>query len=125
MKYVLISHGDFASGALNASQMIVGELEEVIALGMKDDVHLFEEELDKTLSGEEAVIFADIVGGHPFNTAYKIGFENKANKQVIVAGFNMPLLIEASLKMNVQSIEEITEWLEAQNCDSIKVVKNW
>lgn len=122
MKLVVVSHGDFAQGAYDSLKMICGEVDlEVIS--MKDDIEEFETKINN-LSNEELIIFADIPGGHPFNTAYKYILNNN-EKQIVLGGFNLPLLIETSIQSNFKNIDELYSDLKINDIQSIVVAKNW
>lgn len=123
MKIVIVSHGSFASGALESVKMICGEGLDVKVIGMYEDIKKFEEEVH-SLSDEEVAFFADIPGGHPFNTVYK-KMLNVASKQILIGGFNMPCLIETVVQSNFKTIDEMYDDLKQIEMQSIVVVNNW
>lgn len=123
MKIVIVSHGSFASGAVESVRMICGDQLNVDVIGMYEDIVQFESEV-KALADEEIVFFADIPGGHPFNTVYKQILNNQS-KQVLIGGFNLPCLIEAVVQSNFKAIDQMYEDLKQIEMQSIVVAKNW
>lgn len=122
MKIIIVSHGRFAAGAKESMEMICGESDATV-IGMDDNIQIFENEVSK-LVDEEMIIFADIPGGHPFNTVYK-QILSKQSKQLLVGGFNLPLLIETNVQANFKNIEELYEELNKNDISSIVIAKNW
>lgn len=94
---ILISHGGFAQGILEAAQMIFGDAtEQVFALGLQPDEHseTFCARLEQTIqqadTGNGVVILADLLGGTPCNQA-----ANFASDSVqILTGVNLVMLLE-------------------------------
>ncbi len=122
MKLIIVSHGDFAQGAYDSLKMICGEVD-IKVIGMKEDIEQFESEINN-LCDEVSIIFADIPGGHPFNTAYKYILNNN-EKQIVLGGFNLPLLIETCVQSNFKNIDELYKDLKINDIPSIVVAKNW
>lgn len=115
---VLGSHGYYAKEALNSVQMIIGEqdntgyfslLESMDLSSTIEEANAVFDSLDKS----QGVLFlTDIVGGTPNNVANVIMKRNSNVK--VVAGFNLPLLIEIFLNRDkgladlIVHIEEVT-----------------
>ncbi len=123
MKIVIVSHGSFANGALESVKMICGDNVDTQVIGMYEDINEFER-LVSILDDEQIIFFADIPGGHPFNTVYKQILNNKM-KQVLIGGFNLPCLIETVIQSNFKTIEEVYEDLKRIEMQSFVVTKNW
>ncbi len=123
MKIVIVSHGSFASGALESAKMICGDEIDVQVIGMYDEINRFEEDV-MALTDEQTVFFADIPGGHPFNTVYKQQLNNES-KQILIGGFNLPCLIETIVQSNFKTIDEVYSDLKQIEMQSIVVAKNW
>ncbi len=122
MKLVIVSHGNFAQGAYESLEMICGA-SDIKVIGMTDDVEGFEATI-ADLGNDEMVVFADIPGGHPFNTVYK-HILNNDQKQLLVGGFNLPILIETNVQSNFKNIEELYDELKVNDISSIVIAKNW
>ena len=83
---VLISHGAFAQGLLNAASMLYGS-EQCSALGLEpaDSPEEFQERLEKAVNeadmGDGVFILADLYGGTPCNRAVIMLAENAASRR--------------------------------------------
>lgn len=97
---IIASHGDFAKGILMSGSMIFGEQENVEVVtflpneGPDDLDKHFQEALAKFNNDDQVLFLVDLWGGSPFNRASLIQKQNQ-EKMAIVAGLNLPMLIEA------------------------------
>lgn len=97
---IIASHGDFAKGILMSGSMIFGEQENVEVVtflpneGPDDLDKHFQEALAKFNNDDQVLFLVDLWGGSPFNRASLIQKQNP-EKMAIVAGLNLPMLIEA------------------------------
>ena len=124
---VLASHGEFAKGILQSSTMIFGEQENVKAVvlmpsegpddfkaKMKDAIASFD-------SQDQVLILVDLWGGTPFNVA-NVLFEEHSDKWSIVAGLNLPMLIEAyGARLSMESAHEIAAYILKSAKEGVKV----
>ncbi len=99
---ILISHGQMSKGVLHSSEMIFGKQEDVVAVSLNpdegpDDFRKKLEEAITSLGNAEKILFlADLWGGTPFNqTSNLINEREKGDDWVIIAGMNLPMVIEA------------------------------
>ena len=98
---IIASHGEFAAGIKQSGSMIFGEQEKVEAVvfmpseGPEDLQRKLQEAIAKVES-EEILFLVDLWGGSPFNQANKL-FEEAPEKRAIVAGLNLPMLIEIAM----------------------------
>jgi PTS system mannose-specific IIA component len=91
---LLISHGPFCEGLLNSLQMITGPQNNIADLSLKEgeSPDTYRDMLEKKISEsqDECLIFCDLKGGTPYNTAgslkQKYDFE-------LITGMNLPMLI--------------------------------
>lgn len=96
---VIASHGGFATGILQSSQMIFGEQPDVAAVTLQpeqgpDDIRRQMEDAIAGFESQEEVLFlADLWGGTPFNQANNLVSTHE--KWAIVAGMNLPMLLQA------------------------------
>jgi fructoselysine and glucoselysine-specific PTS system IIA component len=110
-KFLIATHGALAQGMLSSLHIIIGVTENIELLpAYLDESKPLEEELDRlfgTLAeGEEWVVFSDLLGGSVTNKLVQA----TAGKPVhIVAGFNLPLVIEVVLSDPETPIDEILE----------------
>lgn len=109
------SHGNYAKEALKSAEMVIGEqkntayftLTEMMDLSMTIEVaEVAYQSLDKETG---TLILTDIVGGTPTNVATVL--KKKGKNISLLAGFNMPLLLEALLNRE-QELEELVVYLK-------------
>ncbi len=103
-KFLIATHGAFAGGILSSLELIAGLPENVFVLqAYLDGNRSIEEELGKIIDPgnreEEWIVFSDLLGGSITNQLLRhVMGSPAANDNVhIVAGFNLPLLIEIVL----------------------------
>ena len=118
---VIASHGGFATGILQSSQMIFGEQPEVAAVTLQpeqgpDDIRKQMEDAIAGFESQEEVLFlADLWGGTPFNQANNL--VSKHEKWAIVAGMNLPMLLQA---FDVRTTEETAHEVARQIVEEAK-----
>ena len=72
---VLVTHGDFAKGLIESSEMLVGKSEGLsyVTLEPSDDFSAFKQKIEneiKAVDGSDGVLLlADLLGGSPYNAA--------------------------------------------------------
>lgn len=102
-KFLIVSHGALASGFQSALELITGANGDVVVLQayLEENVPV-EEELSRLLRGagaaEEWVVFTDLLGGSVTNQVLRVVAELPGRDMIhIVAGVNLPLVIEVVL----------------------------
>ena len=110
---ILASHGEFAEGILQSGSMIFGEQENVKAVTLMpsegpDDIKAKMEAAIATFDDQNEVLFlVDLWGGTPFNQANSL-FEAHKDTWAIVAGMNLPMVIEAyASRFSMEKAQEI------------------
>jgi len=110
---ILASHGEFAKGILQSGTMIFGEQENVQSVTLMpsenpDDVKAKMKSAIASFDNQDEVLFlVDLWGGTPFNQASSL-FEEHKDKWAIVAGMNLPMVIEAyASRSSMESAQEI------------------
>ena len=94
------THGAFATGIVQSCEMIFGKRENLRAVTLvpgegPDDVVAKYEKAIKELGNPDRILFLnDLLGGSPYNAACRIVALNE--NYGIVAGVNLPMLIEMS-----------------------------
>ena len=123
---IIASHGHFAEGILESSQMIIGEQEDVRAVVLlpsegPDDLKKKLEDAVASLSDQEEVLFlVDLWGGTPFNQASAL-VEEKKDKWAIVAGLNLAMVVGAiSEKMTDASAHDMAKAILKDSRESIR-----
>lgn len=110
---ILASHGEFAEGILQSGAMIFGEQENVKAITLMpsegpEDVKAKMQTAIASFDDQDEVLFlVDLWGGTPFNQANSL-YEEHKDKWAIVAGLNLPMVIEAyASRLSMTSAQEI------------------
>ncbi|OTQ73762.1 PTS mannose transporter subunit IIAB [Gilliamella sp. N-G2] len=109
---ILATHGEFAEGILQSGTMIFGEQENVkaVTLHPSDSPESLKERMlaaIATFDNQNEVLFlVDLWGGTPFNQANTLC--GKHPNWAIVAGLNLPMLIEAySSRLSMDSAKQV------------------
>lgn len=98
---LLISHGFLAKEMKGSLNMICGDVSNVftIALEPNEGIQEFSVKLKNTLhsleSYDEILVFADLYGGSPCNTALKFFIED--DKYQLISGMNVSMVLTAVL----------------------------
>ena len=124
---ILASHGEFAKGILQSGSMIFGEQENVKAVTLMpsegpDDIRAKMKEAIASFDNQDEVLFlVDLWGGTPFNQADSLVEEHK-DKWAIVAGMNLPMVIEAyASRFSMESAQEIAANILKSAREGVKV----
>ena len=124
---IIASHGEFAKGILQSGSMIFGEQEDVKAVTLMpsegpDDIRAKLKEAVASFSNQDEVLFlVDLWGGTPFNQVNNL-FEEHKDKWAIVAGLNLPMLIEAyASRLSMESAQEIAAHIIETAKEGVKV----
>jgi fructoselysine and glucoselysine-specific PTS system IIA component len=107
-KFLIISHGRFASGIKSSVELIAGEQENLAAIdayadGNKSIDHELEAAFSDAGPEDEFIVFTDILGGSVTNQVVR--FSGLRNTHVI-SGMNLPLLLEVLLADPAEALEE-------------------
>lgn len=124
---ILASHGEFAKGILQSGSMIFGEQQNVKAVTLMpsegpDDLKVKLKDAIASFDNQDEVLFlVDLWGGTPFNQANAL-FEEHKDKWAIVAGLNLPMLIEAyGARLSMESAHEIAGYILNSAKEGVKV----
>ena len=124
---ILASHGEFASGILQSASMIFGEQENVAAVtlmpseGPEDIKKKMQDAVQGFDNQDEVPFLVDLWGGTPFNQANSLFEEHKEN-WAIVAGMNLPMVIEAyASRFSMESAQEIATHILGTAKEGVKV----
>ena len=110
-KFLIATHGTFAQGAKSSLDIIAGAQDNVyLVQAYLDDINSVEMELDVLLKGspatEEWVVFTDLLGGSVTNQLARYATTGNVH---IIAGFNLPLLLEMILADTDIPVDAIVE----------------
>lgn len=124
---ILASHGEFAEGILQSGAMIFGEQENVKAITLMpsegpEDVKAKMQTAIASFDDQDEVLFlVDLWGGTPFNQASSL-FEEHKDNWAIVAGLNLPMVIEAyASRLSMTSAQEIAAHIIETAKEGVKV----
>lgn len=125
---ILASHGGFADGIYQSGEMIFGKQENVAHVILKpdegpDDVRAKMEKAIESFDNQDEILFlVDLWGGTPFNQANNLVEQHK-DKWAIVAGMNLPMVIEAyASRFSMESAHEIAAHIIETAKDGVKVM---
>ena len=110
-KFLLATHGAFASGIKSSLEMITGENENVHIIGAYTEGNKpIESELNNILAGcqpgDELIIFTDIAGGSITSEILRL---TRMENVYVIAGMNLPLLLDIVLADPEIPADEIIE----------------
>lgn len=124
---ILASHGEFAEGILQSSQMIFGEQEQLVTAtlmpneGPEDLKAKYDAALESFGEDAEVLFLVDLWGGSPFNQANLI-HEEIPERSAIVAGMNLPMLLEAlGSRMGMETAHEVASHIVSKDVNGIRV----
>lgn len=112
---VLVSHGAFAEGLLDAANMLYGA-DQCFALSLNpaDNPDDFQDKLEKMVNkadtGDGVFILADIMGGTPCNRAMTLISKgiSQGKKYHLLAGASIPMLISLlDNRLSASSFDEL------------------
>ncbi|ASR41569.1 mannose/fructose/sorbose PTS transporter subunit IIB [Ligilactobacillus agilis] len=125
---ILASHGGFADGIYQSGEMIFGQQENVAHVILKpdegpDDIRAKMEKAIASFDDDEEVLFlVDLWGGTPFNQANNLVEQHK-DKWAIVAGMNLPMVIEAyASRFSMNTAHEIAAHIIETAKEGVKVM---
>jgi mannose PTS system EIIA component len=111
---VLISHGRFAEGLLDAAEMIVGEMENVVCIGLEpmDDIDLLVERIQEAVNavdiGDGALLMVDLFGASPFNASGRLALAQQ-DRLELITGMNLPMLVELLVQREGLSLKQASQ----------------
>ncbi len=123
---IIATHANLAQGLVNAAEMILGPLPEVVALSIDqedgpDEIHqaftTAFAELD--LAGAGVLILTDMFGGTPSN----VGLSFMDNAQIeVVTGVNLPMVLKACNSRAELTLEGLAHEVREYALNSILLV---
>ena len=110
-KFLIATHGSFAEGIKSSLEMIAGSNENVHIIGAYTDGNKsIEEDLDRVLlqvgRNDELIVFTDLAGGSITSEILRLV---QGENIYVVAGINLPLLLETVLADPDAPAEEVIE----------------
>jgi len=123
---VLVSHGNMAEGMIDAARMIVGEMEDVLAVSLQemdaieDLMGRIEAALNEVDTGDGALILVDAFGASPFNASARLAMQRE--KTEVITGMNLPMLLELAVQREGQDLETVTQIAFEAGSSSIRTL---
>lgn len=127
MNFIITGHGHFASGLQSSVKLITGFENALVAVDFKDNMSSdnlrdkLSDQLKINGKTEPTIIFTDIAGGTPFNQSVLL--KNDNDNIEVLAGINLPVLIEAVLSQEGE-LDVLINHLIGSGKDSIKKYDN-
>ncbi|MCF0111805.1 MAG: PTS sugar transporter subunit IIB [Erysipelotrichaceae bacterium] len=120
---IIASHGEFANGLLNTAGMLMGSLPDVhtVCLYPSEGPDTFREKVLATVAlceSENVLFMVDLWGGTPCNQIQLLLENHK--KWAMVAGVNVPLLLDAYTKRDWESAKDVAAAVMGEASDSIR-----
>lgn len=125
---IVTGHGNFATGLLSTVNLIAGEQEAVIGVDFieSDTAQTLEGKLKEAINSlsKDILILCDLGGGSPFNVSVLLK-NNLQDKNIeVVAGTNIPMLLEVALTRCGMELEELSEFSLSSGNEGIKRFTN-
>ena len=123
---LLVTHGDFAEGIKNSTELIVGKSEKFSTLGLYhgDSIDDFNKKvLDHIINlddGNGVLVFSDLYCATPFNSTVINNGLLKEHDYKSISGVNLPMLIEALTCRDSMNLEDLAEYVMDIGKDGIK-----
>ncbi|SFG99837.1 PTS sugar transporter subunit IIB [Sporolactobacillus nakayamae] len=124
---ILASHGNFAEGIFQSGSMIFGAQENVktVTLMPNEGPNDVKAKMNKAIASfddpEEVLFLVDLWGGTPFNQINSL-FEAHKDKWAIVAGMNLPMVIEAyASRLSMNTAREIAAHISVTAKEGVKI----
>lgn len=110
---LIVSHGSIARGFYDTAEMIMGEIENVRAVGIQpgESAEAFGEKIEalaeEIYTDDGLLVLADLYGGTPSNLSI-MKLLNKYDNVQLISGINLPILLEA-LGSRVMPLEDVKD----------------
>jgi mannose PTS system EIIA component len=121
---LVITHGKFGIELLKSVEMIMGEQEDAVGLGLclGDDVEALRADAQRVIAenqeaGKETVVLVDIFGGSPSNVAL---YALRSSDTKLITGVNMLMLIEFFSSRDSEELSDLVEKMIASSVEGIK-----
>lgn len=123
---LLTGHGHFATGLGSSLKLITGAKENIAFVDFEAEHSTetlkgnLERALDELKDCDGVLVFSDLAGGSPFKTAVEVSVERPQQKITVLAGSNLPMIVEGFTMMeDYTDPEELGTALLESGKDSI------
>ena len=127
---LVITHGNFAAEILKTAELIVGEQENALSLGLHygDSIEEFSIKVRDTIvsldNGEGVLVFVDLFGASPYNAAAFSASKIKDTKFRCITGVNLSMLLEALTTRDGCRLDDLTASCITSGSQGIKELFN-
>lgn len=125
VKIIVTGHGKFAEGLIDVVNFIIGKQEGLEGINYNNqDLDIYYKQIENAINnrGEEVLVFTDIIGGTPFRISSTIS--TKYKKVYVIAGTNIPMLIETIFKRESMSFDKLIKHIILIGKESITTVND-
>ena len=123
---IIGTHGMFSEEILKSAEMIFGTQENVGSVtfkpgeGVENLVEKYNNLIGELESTDGVLFMVDLFGGSPFNAASIIAMKN--DNMEIVAGVNLPMILEVLGSRDFSSLSELLVIAENSGKEAIRVL---
>ncbi len=123
---LIVTHGRLAIELLNATEMIVGEINHMaaVSIGWHDDVDMaktmIEKAMERVKGPDGVLILTDMFGGTPTNIASTFLDDNVE----VITGVNLPMLIKLAQLEEGQPLAEAAKLIRENGQSSIYIASD-
>lgn len=102
---LITGHGHFATGLGSSLKLITGNSENIELVDFEADhstetlTENISKAMDRLSNCEGILVLSDLAGGSPFKCAVECKFARPEEKIEVIAGSNLPMIIEGSMMM--------------------------
>lgn len=129
---LVATHGELASGLIDAGKLIIGDLENVDFISLHEgeimDVfrNTFEKKIRSLDNGKGVMVLVDVQNATPFNVAGSLisRLQEDGINIRVVTGVNLPILLETNfIRHNHETVDELYSEIISIGKDSIVELK--
>lgn len=126
---IISGHGELATALKDSSEMIFGEVENLVAIpffrdeGTQTLQNKFKEVLEGISEENEVLFLVDIFGGTPYNAASMLAYNS--DRIDVGTGVNLPILLEALSMRGTLTLNELVKKLKQVSEESFQVCSDY
>lgn len=124
---VVGSHGHLSKELIGTAEMIIGKQDNIgyveffAGEGIETLVEKYEEQFNQLDTTDGILVLTDIFGGSPFNAACTIAMGKR--DMDVIAGTNIPMVIEAFVNRETETLENVVNSVLEISNTSIKTFR--
>ncbi|WP_352404570.1 PTS sugar transporter subunit IIA [Sporanaerobacter acetigenes] len=125
--FIILGHNKFGSGLKSSMDLILGEQDKIETIDFlpEDGVDMLDKKISEGLKKlkdcDYIIMFADLLGGSPFNRAMIASTLEGENNIHVISGTNLTMVVEAvTLRDSSQNIDDFISSIINTGKDGIK-----